>query len=111
MTTVPTLCAIRVFHRVLELSAAHAVFHRQVLHRLHVKRDAFDLRHLRLQPADNVRGACGAFVARFEVDLDAAAVGRQVGAVHADERGQALHVRIFKNDARQRLLAVRQRLK
>ena len=35
------LLLIRAFHGVLELRAADAVFHREILNRLHVKRDAF----------------------------------------------------------------------
>ena len=44
--------------RVLILRAADAVFDGQVLHRLHVERDAGDLRQLRLQAADDFGGAC-----------------------------------------------------
>jgi hypothetical protein len=38
-----------IFERVLILGAADAVFHRQVLHRLHVERDALTCRELGLQ--------------------------------------------------------------
>ena len=67
---------VGVFHRVLILRAAHAVFHRQVLHRLHVKRDAVDLRQFRLQPRIISRGRRFALVARLQVDLNASAVRR-----------------------------------
>ena len=32
--------SVSVFHRVLILRAAHSIFHRQVLHRLHIQSDA-----------------------------------------------------------------------
>ena len=42
---------------------------------------------------------------RLQVDLDAPAVQRRVGAVDADERRQALHRRVSQDHLRQRLLA------
>ena len=49
--------AFGVFQRVLELRAADAVFHGQVLHRLHEQRDAGHLGQLRLQAANHLGGA------------------------------------------------------
>ena len=48
-----------------------------------------------------------ALLARLEIDLDAAAVGRHVGSVHADKRGEANHVRILQDDASKVLAASR----
>ena len=59
---------------------------------------------LRLQPADHVGGADLALLQRLQVDQNAAAVQRRVGAVDADERRQAVHRRILQNHLRQRLL-------
>ena len=50
------LLRVGVFEAVLVLRAADAVFHRQVLHRLHVERDALDLGQLGLQAPDDVAG-------------------------------------------------------
>ena len=52
------LLRVGIFHRILILGAADPIFHRQVLHRLHVQGDAVDLRQFRLQPADNIGGGC-----------------------------------------------------
>ena len=80
---------IRIFQAVLELGAADAVFHRQVLHRLHEERDPLDLGQFRLQLANDLRRIRSPLSLlgsqRLEVDLDAAAVERRVGAVDADE--------------------------
>ena len=46
-------------------------------------------------------------VQRLEVDLDAAAVERGVGAVDADEGREALHVGILQDDVGELLLALR----
>ena len=89
-TQSPSSSASAIFQAVLILRAADAVFDRQVLHRLHEERDALDLGQLRLQPADDSLALIVALVERLEVDLDAAAVERRVGAVDADERRQAL---------------------
>ena len=48
---------VRIFQRVLELRAADAVFDRQVLHRLHVQRDAIDFFEFRLQAGGSRREA------------------------------------------------------
>ena len=43
---------VGIFDRILILRPAHAVFHRQVLHRLHEQRDPIHLRELRLQAGE-----------------------------------------------------------
>ncbi len=90
------LIRVRVFERVLKLGAAHTIINGQILHRLHVKRDAGNLREVGLQPPDHVRGAALALVQRFQIDLDAPAVERGVRAVDADERRQSFDCRILQ---------------
>ena len=97
----------RIFERVLKFGAADAILHRQILHRLHEERDAGDLRELRLQARDHVAGADFAHVQRFQVDQNAAAVERCVGAVDADERREAVHRGVLQNHLRQLLLLAR----
>ena len=80
------LVSVSIFQRVLELGAAHAVFYCEVLHRLHVERDALHLADFRLQPADHLRGAGAALVVWLQVDLDAPTVARGVSAINPDER-------------------------
>ena len=92
------LVHVRIFERVLELRAAHAVFHRQILHRLHEQRDAGHLGQLRLQAANHVAGTDLSLVERFQVDQNASAVQRRVGAVDSDERRKTLDRRILQND-------------
>jgi hypothetical protein len=94
LTTVVELIGTRVLERVLVLSTAHPVVDREVLHRLHVELDARHLRQLGIEAPDHVGGRDAALGERLEVDLDAAAVERGVGAVGADERGNALDRRI-----------------
>ena len=48
------LIRIRIFERVLILGAAHAVIHRDVLHRLHVQRDSLHVLKFGLQSADHI---------------------------------------------------------
>ena len=60
---------VRIFERVLVLRAAHAVFDREVLHRLHEQRDALDLRQLGLQAPNDLAGAHLPLVEGLEVDL------------------------------------------
>ena len=81
--------------RVLILRAADAIFDGQVLHRLHVQRDALDLGQLRLQAADHVTGADLALLQRLQIDLNAPAVQRGVGAINADERRKTLDRRVL----------------
>ena len=92
---------VRIFQAVLILRPAHTVFDSEILHRLHEQRDAFDLRQLRLQAADDVAGAdVLSLVQRFQIDLNAAAVERRVRAVDADERRETFHRRIFQDHTR-----------
>ena len=60
-----------------------------------------------LQAANDVAGADIALRQRLQIDLDAAAVERGVGAVDADEGRQALDGGILQNHVGERLLAVR----
>ena len=84
--------------------SATEVINREILHRLHEKLDAFDLFEFGLQAADNVGGGDFALVERLEIDLDAPAVEGGVGAIDADERGEALDRRILQDDLGQLLL-------
>ena len=77
------LIRVRVFERVLVLRATHAIFHREVLQGLQKTLNPVDLRDFRLQPPDHIAGAGGTLLAIAQVDLDAAAVQRHIGAVHA----------------------------
>ena len=98
------LVRVGIFQRVLVLGAADAVIDREILHRLHVERDAGDLGQLRLQAADDLGGGDFAHVERLEVDLDASAVERGVGAIGPDERRKAIDRRIVQQDLGQLLL-------
>src|SRR5713226_3447736 len=104
------LFAVHVFQAVLELRAADAVLDRQVLHRLHEQRNAIDLLHLRLQPANHVRSGNLALLQRLKINLDAAAVERRVRAIDPDEGRQALDRRVFQDDIGQRALSLGHRL-
>ena len=77
--------------------AADGRIDRQVLHRLHVERDAGDARDFALQPADDLAGGKIALVMRLERDQEAAGIERLIGAVDADERAEADDVRIFED--------------
>ena len=105
------LLPVRIFHRVLILRAADAVFHRQVLHGLQIEVNSLHLGNLALQAANDGRSVVVSLFARFQIDLDAPAIRQHVGAVNADERRQAHNVRILQNDFRQGLLPLRQRRK
>ena len=98
------LLGIGILHRVLVLGAADAVLHREVLHGLKVEANAFHLGQLGLEPVDDFAGAEAAILQGLEVDLDAAAVEGGVGAVDADEGGQAFHGGILQDLSGQRLL-------
>jgi hypothetical protein len=93
----------------LILRAADAGVDGQVLHRLHVERDAGDVRGLFLEAADDVAGARAALVARLQVDQEAAGIERRVGAVDADEGGQAVDIGVLEDGGGERLLAFRHR--
>ena len=67
----------------------------------------FDVLQLALQPANDVGGVQVALGQRLQVDGDASAVQRGVGAVRADERGQALDRGIGQDHLRQFLMLLR----
>ena len=90
----------------LVLGAAHRGVDGQILGRLQIERHARDAGHRLLQTANHRLDAVVAFIQRLEVDLQAGAVQRRVGAVDADERGQALHRRILENNVGNLLLAL-----
>ena len=77
---------IRIFKRVLVFGTAHPVVNGKVLHRLHIELDPRYLCEFRSQPVDHLRRADLALIERLEIDLNAAAIERRVGAVRADER-------------------------
>ncbi len=63
------------------------------------------LARFRLQAANHIAGADQAVFERLQVDLNAAAVERRVGAVDADEARKALHRRVLQNHLGEILLA------
>ena len=65
-----------------------------------------DAGNLLLQTLDDRGHVIIAIVTRLQVDLDASAVRRGIGAVNANERGKALDVFIFQNGCGQRLLTL-----
>jgi len=72
----------------LKLGPADPVVDGQILHRLHVKRDAGNFREFGLHPPDDIGGASRALVERFQIDLNASAVQRCICSVDPmkDER-------------------------
>ncbi len=64
-------------------------------------------RHSALQTLNNRVDAIVTVIERFKVNLQARAVKRRVGAVHAHVGSQAFHRRIFHDDLRHLLLALR----
>ena len=98
------LVYVRIFQRVLELGAAHAVFDREILHRLHEQRDARHLRQLRLQAANHIAGAYVSSGQRFQVDQNAPAIQGCISAVDSNERRQIIHRRVLQNHLGQLLL-------
>src|SRR6266436_2832358 len=102
---VSKLLGVNIFKAVLELRAADAVFHSQVLDRLEEERYAIDFGERGLQAADDIGSVDVAPGQRFEIDLDAAAVQRGVRAVDADKRGKAFHGLVFENHVGESLLA------
>jgi len=76
---------IGIFESVLVLGAADAIIDGEILHRLHVKLDSFNLRQLRSKPFDDATGGNAALFKRLQVDLDATAVKRSVRAVGSNE--------------------------
>ncbi len=88
---------IRRLQRELVLGAADPVFHGHILHRLQIQGNPGQLGQFGFQPGDHFGGADRAFGVRFQVDQEAAAVGRGIDAVDADKRRQAVDRRILKN--------------
>ena len=76
---------VGILQAVLILRAADAGFDRQILDRLHEQGDALDLGQRGLQTANHLEGRELALLQRLEIDLNASAVERRVGAVDADE--------------------------
>ncbi len=74
---------------------------------MHVERDPFHLSQFRLQIADDLRRSLLALIARLQIDLDASAVRRDVGSIDANERSQAVDIRVLQNHAGQFLLLLR----
>jgi hypothetical protein len=76
---------IRVFQCVLELVAAGAIIHCEILYRLQIEVDAFDFSQFGIKPAYHrcrVHMALGKW---FQVDLDAPTVEGRVGPVYSNE--------------------------
>jgi hypothetical protein len=76
---------IRVFQCVLELIAAGAIIHREVLYRLQIEVNAFHFSQLGIKPADHrcrVHAALGKW---FQIDLNASAVEGCIGPVYSNE--------------------------
>ena len=96
---------VRILQAVLVLRATHAILDREILHRLHEQVDTFDLRQFRLQAEAHLARADLPLDQGLQVDLDATAVERGVGAVHPDERGEAFYRRILQDHPGQGLLA------
>ena len=91
------------------MRAAHAIFHGQVLHRLHEQRDVRHFFDLRLQTANHVGRRTVALLQRLQIDLNAPAVDRRVRSVDPDERRQTLDGRVLQDHAGQLLLSLRHR--
>src|SRR6058998_1634551 len=98
------LARIRVLEAVLVLRAAHPILDGEILHRLHEELDALDPGKRGLEAADDVARTHPATGERLQVDEDPPAVDGDVGAVHPDERGQALDRRILQDHRGQGLL-------
>src|SRR5262249_42760466 len=79
------LVGVWIFQAILKLRSAYTVFDGQVLNGLHKQSDAVDLCQRRLEPPDYIAGTGISLFEGFQVYLNAAAVDRHIGAVHADE--------------------------
>ena len=101
------LVRVGVFQAVLKLRPRNAIFHRQILHGLHVERDAFHLGQFRRKPPNNVRSADASLLQRLQVDLHAARIYGGVRAVDPNKGRETLHAGVSQNHARKRLLPVR----
>ena len=101
--------------RHLVLGAADAVLDGQFLHRLepHTHGLAFGHRtvgHFPAQARDDGLHVIAAVFVRFQVEQHAAGAERRVAAIHADERRQALHIRIGQQLRRHGFLLALHRL-
>ncbi len=103
------LRGIGVLQDELVLRLGDGAFDGQILHRLHVERDAGQRAGRVLDPLHDGRDVGLALVMRLEVDQDAAAVERGVGAVDADEGGEAVDIGVLQDDAGELLLPLRHR--
>ena len=88
---------VRVFKHEMVRSAADRGVDGQVLHRLHVKRDADDAGYFLLYAADDLRRRELSLVVRLEIDQEPPGILRLIGAVDADERTQAFNVRVAED--------------
>src|SRR5262249_1157429 len=88
------LCDVGVLQRVLKTGAGDAAADGDVLGRLQEERRTLNLRELRPQPVDDLRGGELALVARLEHDEEAPGVGGVGAAGAAGERAEAGDVRI-----------------
>jgi hypothetical protein len=100
------LARISVRERVLVLCAAHPVFDREILNRLHIQFDAVDCIELGLKSSDHFRCCEITIGFRLEVDLDSPRVQNRVRSVDADERREAVDRRILQDDVGKFLLSL-----
>src|SRR5689334_13420957 len=105
------LVGVRVFKTVLILRSTHAAFDRQILHRLHVQRDALEFCEFRLQTSNDVAGGDMTDCQWLQVDLYSTAIGSRVNTVDSDERRETLNCWIAEDDRCQCLLAFGHRSK
>ena len=101
------LVLVRILERVLILGAADPVIDREVLYRLHVQLDAFHLLELGTEAIDDRSRREAAIFKGLQIDLDAAAVQRGIGAVGSDKRGDTFNRGIGEQDLGERLLLLR----
>src|SRR3954469_3184759 len=93
----PEFGGASILETVLILGAADTILYGQILHRLHVKRDARDVLHSRLQATDDGGGVVFSIITGLEIDEEASLVGRGVGAIDSDEGSKAVDVGIFED--------------
>jgi len=98
---------ILVAERELILRGADIGVDRQILNRLHEQGDAGHPRRLLLQAPDDLAGSQLAFAMRLEIDEESPEIERDVGAVDADEGGEADDVLVLQDRVGELLLALR----
>ena len=86
------------------LPAADGGIDGQVLNRLHEQRDAGDAVDLAIETADRIGDVAAALALGFQIDEEASAVQRVVGAIDADEGRQAHHIAVVKKRLGERIL-------